>query len=145
MKATGQNLITVLGAVIGVALFQNSGLASTIRHDQSDSDYLNLAAQIDYAPVGLFVNSWGYTGNATLIAQNWVLTAAHVLSAATGATFTINGNAYSSAQMVINPGWTGSAFNGSDLALVRLSTPVTDVLPASLYLGNLEIGQTGTF
>lgn len=145
MKANGQNLITVLGALIGVAVFQNSGSAATIRHDQSDSDYLNLATQIDYAPVGLFVNSWGYTGNATLIAQNWVLTAAHVLSAATGGTFTLNGSSYSSAQMVVNPGWNGDAFNGYDLALVRLNTPVTDVLPASLYLGNLEIGQTGTF
>ena len=143
--ASGQNLITVLGPLIGAVLLQNSVSASTVRHDQVGGDYLNLAAQMDYAPVGRFVNSWGYTGNATLIAPNWVLTAAHVLNAASGGTFSINGDSYTSAQMVINPGWNGNAFNGYDFALVRLSTPVLGVTPASLYTGSSELGQIGTF
>lgn len=145
MQVKGQKLIAILGTVLGASLFQNSTTASTIRHDQPGSGYLNLAAQPAYSSVGLFVNSWGYTGNATLIAPDWVLTAAHVLNAASGGTFTINGNNYSSAQTVINPGWNGNAFNGYDLALVRLSSPVLGITPASLYTGNAEFGQTGTF
>lgn len=145
MKVKGQKLVTILGTVLGAVLFQSSVSASTIRHDQTASLYLDLAAQPDYAPVGKFVNSWGYTGNATLIAPNWVLTAAHVLSAASGGTFTLNGTAYTSAQTVINPGWNGNAFNGYDLALVRLSSSVLDVTPASLYTGSSEVGQIGTF
>jgi hypothetical protein len=51
------------------------------------------------------MNSWGYTGNAMLIAPNWVLTAA------SGETFTLNDNSFYSAQMVVNPGWNGNAFD----------------------------------
>ena len=146
MKFPQRNLTTfLLIGLTGIGLMQDTASAATIRHDQPGSLYLDLAAQPSYASVGLFVNSWGYTGNATLIAPDWVLTAAHVLNAASGGTFTINGNAYSSAQMVINPGWNGNAFNGYDFALVRLSTPVLGVTPASLYTGNSDIGQTGTF
>jgi hypothetical protein len=143
--ATGRNFTTVLGALVGAALLQSSASAATIRHDQTASLYLDLAAQPEYAPVGKFVNSWGYSGNATLIAPDWVLTAAHVLSAASGGTFTLNGISYSSAQMVVNPGWNGNAFNGYDFALVRLSSPVLGVIPASLYTGSSEVGQIGTF
>jgi hypothetical protein len=145
MKVLGNKLALTVSALIGAVSFQISASASTIRHDQLAGDYLNLATSPDYAPVGKFVNSWGYTGNATLIAPNWVLTAAHVLSAASGGTFTLNGNAYSSAQMVVHPGWNGNAFNGYDFALVRLNAPVMGVTPASLYTGSSEVGQVGTF
>lgn len=43
---------------------------ATIRHDQPDAGYLDLALAPEYACVGKFVNSWGYSGSATLIAPD---------------------------------------------------------------------------
>ncbi len=138
--------IVRLGGILALATFlQTATWGATIRDDQPGSSYLDLANLLDYAPVGSFVNSWGYNGSATLIAADWVLTAAHNLTAASSGTFTISGSAYSSAQLVIHPSWNGDAFNGYDIALVRLETPVAGVAPAALYPGSLEIGQTATF
>lgn len=148
------NFLTNRARVNGLALFlilgaatcpTNPASAATIRDDQPAGAYLDLAQDPDYIPVGLLVNSWGYTGSATLIAPDWILTAAHNLMAATSATFTINGTSYASARFIVNPGWNGDALHGSDLALVHLATPVAGVAPATLYTGSDEFGQTGTF
>jgi hypothetical protein len=135
----------LVGILASGTFLQTSSWAATIRHDQPGSGYLNLGSSLNFASVGKFVNGGGYTGNATLIAPNWVLTAAHVLTTSSSGTFTIGGNAYTSAQSFVHPSWNGNAFNGYDLALVRLSAPVFGVSPASLYSGSLEMSQTATF
>ena len=133
-------------AIFSVIILQPVSIqGATIRDDVPDSSYLALAASPDYASVGTFVNSWGYTGSGTLIAPDWVLLAAHELVAASSGTFTINGTAYTSTQLIINPGWTGNALNGYDFGLVHLSSPVTGVTPATLYTGSSDFGQIGTF
>lgn len=141
-KVNGMALFLML---VAVTCAPSPASAATIRDDQPASAYLDLAQDPDYMPVGLLVNSWGYTGSATLIAPDWILTAAHNLMAATAATFTINGISYVSARFIVNPGWNGDALHGSDLALVHLATPVAGVAPAALYTGSDEFGQTGTF
>jgi hypothetical protein len=96
--------------------------------------------------VGTLVNSWGYNGSATLIAPDWLLTAAHNLVAANSATFTLNGAAYTSSQLFLNPHWQSSnPMSTYDVGLVHLAAPVTGVSPAALYTGSTEIGQIGTF
>lgn len=140
--------ILALGTLASTILPTESARAATIRDDEPDSSYLALAASPDYAPVGTFVNSWGYTGCATLIAPDWVLTAAHVLTAASSGTFTINGTSYTSSQLISNPGWnSGNVFGGYDFGLVQLSTPVSGVTPATLYTGSADLGEnlTGTY
>lgn len=145
MKSVG--LILALGTLASTILLTESARAATIRDDEPDSSYLALGASPQYAPVGSFVNSWGYTGCATLIAPDWVLTAAHVLTAASSGTFTINGMSYGSSQLISNPGWNGNAFNGYDFGLVQLSTPVVGVTPATLYTGSADLAEnlTGTY
>lgn len=124
---------------------KTSAPASTTRDDQPDSSYLNLAANPDYASVGLFVNSWGYTGCATLISPDWILTSAHLFLAANSGTFTIGGVSYTGNQLITHPDWNGNAFAGNDIGLVHLTTPVTGITPASLYTGSAELGLVGTF
>ncbi len=138
--------IALFGILASTALPPASAWSATIRDDQPASSYLDLAANLDYASVGLFVNSWGFTGSATLIAPDWVLTAAHNLVAANSGTFTINGIPYTSSELIIHPGWQeGNPTGGYDFGLAHLSTSVAGVTPATLYTGSSESGQIATF
>lgn len=134
-----------VGLLTATTFLQTSTWGATIRDDQPGSSYLDLASTQDYLSVGLFVNSWGYTGCATLIAPDWVLTAAHNLTAASSGIFTINGNSYPTSELIRHPSWDGNAFNGYDLALVRLSAPVAGVTPTALFTSTSEFGQVATF
>lgn len=134
---------------MGLAAWQTgvpiSVQGATIRDDQPDSGYVSLGADAAYASVGLLVVNGAITGSGTLIAPDWVLTAAHLLDAATSGTFTINGTAYTASSFFKNPGWDGNASDGADLGLVHLSSSVLNTPPAFLYTGSAEFGQVGTY
>ena len=144
MQITVGKFVAFLGIVASATLTVSS-LGETIRDDVSDSAYRALGEQPDFASVGTFVNSWGYTGCGILIAPDWVLTAAHLLTAASSATFTIGGTAYTSTQLFTDPSWDGKASDGSDFGLVHLTSSLTAIPPPSLYSGSSLLGQTGTF
>jgi len=117
--------------------------AVTIRDDQPDQDYLDLAVSPDYAGVGTFAS--GLTGCATLIAPDWVLTAAHLFVASSG-TFTINGATYAADQLIKHPQFvSGQELQGYDMGLAHLTTPVSGVTPATRYSGSLEPVYVMTF
>lgn len=75
-----------------------------------------------------------------------MLTGAHVFTAASSGTFTLNGVSYQTTQLIPHPNWNSAdKFAGFDFGLARLSAPVAGVAPASLYLGAAEAGQVATF
>ena len=145
MKTCPGGFTTLVGLLAAAVLLPISSAAVTRRDDVPDSNYLSLAAGVNYAPVGQFVNGGGYTGSATLITPDWVLTAGHNLIGSGSGTFTLNGIPYASSQVFFNPGWNGDPFHGFDFGLVHLSTPVAGVTPATLYPGSSEFGQVGTY
>lgn len=134
---------------VGMVWFVGCGVAvqaGTIRSDRSDALYQDLAATSSYASVGQFIGTTSgssFAASGTLIAPNWILTAAHVVDGATSLTFNIGGNSYSASQWAYHSKWTGDLAAGYDIALVKLSaTP--GIAPATRYAGSNELGAVGT-
>ncbi len=136
-----------------------------VRDDVDPAQYVNLAAQSAYAASGyidILTSQSGNTSNynfesATLIAPDWIITAAHgLISSGTTNTFAPSAITFgqgatatfptssSVVQVRIESGFNGDLTQGNDLALVQLSTPITSIAPAPIYptsLGTLQ-GQT---
>jgi hypothetical protein len=136
-------VVMTLGAL--VLAESQTAWGATIRDDVPDSDYVSLGADAAYASVGSLLINGAISGSGTLIAPDWVLTAAHLVAAATTGTFTINGVSYSATSFFRNPNWTSGSNNTSDFGLVHLSTSVLNTPPAFLYTGSSEFGHVGTY
>ena len=143
-------ILLAMVAVLLVLGLASTASAITIRDDRTQSQYLNLAAsQAIYGSVGRIdeaTSSANYIGSGTLIAPNWVLTAGHMVSDATGLKFTVGGSTYtaSPSSWVSHPLWDGNLTLGYDIGLVYLSAAVTNVTPATRYTGSSELGKMGT-
>src|SRR5882757_1516809 len=144
MFAKGRPVV-LLGILLATTLHPDTTWSSTIRDDQPDSGYLSLGSDPAYASVGSLVINGAINGSGILIAPDWVLTAAHLLAAATSGTFNINGVDYTSTEFYRNPGWTGGPNNINDIGLVHLSSSLNAIPPAMLYTGTSEFGQVGTY
>ncbi len=136
-------------AVAVVALFITSNVdGGTYRDDapRVKQDYIDHAAQSQYDPVGLL--DVGFTCSGTPITDQWVLSAAHCLDASPGSvTFSIGGSDYTGdvSTIAIHPDWNpAGTLADSDLALIKLTTPVVGITPATLYTGTDELDMTGT-
>lgn len=85
--------------------------------------------------------SQSLAGTATLVAPQWVLTAGHVVDGTNAKTFSTRFGV-SDIEGWAAPAGYGSGF-GSDLALVKLSEPVTYTAPAPLREYNNVLGEFG--
>jgi hypothetical protein len=134
-------------ALTALLVLPRVSAAGVIRHDVADREYLNLAAQPEFASVGR-LNSTQSTGSivssGTLIAPNIVLTAAHALSGASAVSFSVGGNNYTASQWATYPSWSGDLIAGYDIGIIQLNSLVSDVAPAIRYTGKKEIGKTAT-
>lgn len=134
-----------LAVVLGVC---SAGQSGTIRDDVNPQAYLDLGVSSTFAAVGRVdgaTRSSHYLASGTLIAPDWVLTAAHVVKGATSLSFTLGGTTYSATSWVANSNFnSGNLGAGNDIGLIHLGSPVSGVAPATLYTGSAEMNAIGT-
>ena len=150
----------------------STDLAFGIRHDRSLSDYESVATKNDanlpdFSSVIQFEYSLDGSSNRDFIASGvlidsvWILTAAHNFydaseqkepASASGVRVNIGLNpnspdkTISVSDIILHPTWEAGFqeySDANDLCLVKLSSPVTDITPASLFnTTNESIGET---
>ncbi|MES2790388.1 MAG: trypsin-like serine protease [Planctomycetota bacterium] len=102
-----------------------------------------------FASVALVGNSSRNNGSGTLIAPQWVLTAAH-LSVGLGDTdgrVTIAGVTYTTEKIIVHPNYNARRLNSdkaNDIALWKLSVPVVGVDPSPIYRQKPQVGSLVT-
>ena len=145
--------IVVSGLVSGLLLSMGARTqGGTIRDDHSDSLYTTLANQPAFSSVGQFqwtASNGSYLASGTLINNQWVLTAAHVVDGITAdnigtMTFTLGVNTYHVSEVHFDSTWDGNVNDGNDIGLVKLTSSITNVAPAYLYNTTDEFHQIGT-
>ena len=133
--------------VLIFAFLPISAGAISRRHDVEDRIYLELAR--DYPEVGRFsFGSEDHSGSGVLIAPRWVLLTSHSLILQAGPfSFEIGGKTYetdwSKRHFAELPRPDSASFD-LDIALLHLTEPVTNVVPAVIYGGQKESGTTAT-
>jgi len=122
-----------------LCMFTFDSHAIVIRHDMNDEDYL--AEPKAFPPLATFYIDGAH---GTLIAPQWVVTAAHASFCIKPDAYTlINGKVRKIDSLYVHAQYEPG--NSHDIALVKLKEPVTDVLPASLYAAEDEQKQSVWF
>jgi hypothetical protein len=117
-----------------------SGLA--LRHDVEEAQFVELGQSFPA------VVQIGGLASGTLVAQDWVLTAAHVpemlqrMLRGAPLTVSIGGEEYEVARVVV-PEQRAAEPELHDLALLQLATPVPETIaPLPLWVEDVEVGST---
>lgn len=131
-------------------IFPNYCNAVVKRHDIPPEKYL-----VENAPA--FLIDMPHEGHGVLIAPQWIVTVAHVIFYDyKGKSIEIGGESYKIESVTKHPGYIEpdeSLFKGdatrlmaffasrSDIALIKLSSPVIGIDPVKIYLEDNEVGQ----
>ncbi|MGO9110820.1 MAG: S1 family peptidase [Thermoguttaceae bacterium] len=138
-------IAAIFALLVGVAAVPAKAIV--VRDAQDDSLYRTLGSSTLYDSVGRFqgtTTNSGFLASGTLVAPDWVLTAAHVVDNAKTLSFNIGGQDYEVDRKIVYPGWNGDLWSGCDIGLVHLVKPVDNIKPAQLYTGSGELNQSDT-
>lgn len=147
-------MTTKLIFLITLLALSTTSFAVITRHDKPKEQFL-LSSQPDY------LVDLPYEGHGVLIDASWVLTVAHtIFEDYRGVKIKIGGQDYEIQQVVLHPGYQNvpkelvqghseklMAFQlaNKDIALIKLSSPVTVVKPIQLYDKKDEINKVFQF
>jgi len=137
-------------AICVLSILSAPALSGVIRHDVDDALYRELGEQAQFGAVGatsiFFSNGQSTNCSGTLVSEQWVLTAAHCVDRAVSTGIFTAGSSFGFVEeIVIHPDWERNNFlGGGDLALLKLSAPITTINPATIYSGDQELGSLAT-
>jgi hypothetical protein len=130
-------LSALAGSVVGSV--HDLILRDDVDHDRSVAkagDYSGLAHLNFITPRGF------REGEATLIPDQWLLTAAHVTRRLeAGHVISVGDEDAAVAEVIRHPDWRPGPGGGPDLALVRLASAIEETAPVELYTESDEVGQ----
>ncbi len=121
--------------------------AIVVHSEQDDALYRALGDSSAYQSVGRFTGTTtttGFLASGTLVAPDWVVTAAHVVDDAKSLSFSIGGQVYQVDRTIPYPRWKGDLWSGYDIGLAHLAKPVDNIKPAQLYAGAAELNRPDT-